>query len=138
MTPEQITLVQNSFSKVVPIQDTAAHLFYTRLFELDPSLESLFQSDMNQQGRKLMAAISFVVQGLNDLERILPVIRELGRRHTGYGVEPRHYETVAAALLWTLEQGLGDDFTNDTKQAWATAYGLLSSTMIEAGARKAA
>ena len=138
MTPEQITLVQNSFSKVVPIQDTAAHLFYTRLFELDPSLESLFQSDMNQQGHKLMAAISFVVQGLNDLERILPVIRELGRRHTGYGVEPRHYETVAAALLWTLEQGLGDDFTNDTKQAWATAYGLLSSTMIEAGARKAA
>lgn len=138
MTPEQIALVQDSFRKVVLIKDTAAQLFYAHLFELDPSLKSLFQSDMTQQGRKLMAAMGIVVQGLNNLKLVLPMVQELGRRHAGYGVEPQHYETVAAALLWTLEQGLGNDFTEDTKQAWATAYGLLASTMIEAGTRKAA
>ena len=133
MTPEQVALVQVSFGKVLPIQDTAARLFYARLFELDPSLEDLFHTDMTEQGRRLMAAIENVVRHLEDLERILPTVRELGRRHAGYGVEPRHYDTVAAALLWTLEQGLGDAFTDDTKQAWATAYGVLSSTMIDAG-----
>ncbi len=132
MTPEQIILVQNSFGKVLPIQETAAQLFYGRLFELDPSLEHLFHTDMTEQGRRLMGAIDNVVRHLEDLESILPTIRDLGRRHAGYGVEPRHYDTVAAALLWTLEQGLGDDFTDDTKQAWATAYGLLSSTMMDA------
>ncbi len=60
------------------------------------------------------------------------------RRHVGYGVETRHYDAVGAALLWTLEQGLGDDFDDDTKQAWTTAYGMLATTMIEAGPRKAA
>ena len=138
MTPEQIALIQDSFRKVVPIKDRAAQLFYTRLFELDPSLKGLFPSDMTQQGRKLMAGMGVVVQGLSNLKAILPVVQELGRRHAGYGAEPQHYETVAAALLWALEQGLGKDFTEDTKQAWTTAYGLLASTMIEAGTEKAA
>lgn len=138
MTPEQITVIQDGFCKVAAIRDTAARLFYGRLFDLDPSLENLFHGDMKQQGRKLMAAMGIIVHGLNDLERILPLVQELGRRHAGYGVDPRHYETVAAALLWTLEQGLGDDFTDEARQAWTTAYSLLSSTMIEAGTRKAA
>jgi nitric oxide dioxygenase len=138
MTPEQIAIVQTGFRKVAAIRDTAAHLFYERLFELDPGLRHLFHGDMEQQGQKLMMALSLVVRGLNDLERILPMVRELGRRHAGYGVDPRHYETVGAALIWTLEQGLGDDFTDDALQAWAAAYDLLSSTMIEAGTRQAA
>lgn len=138
MTPEQIALVQDGFSKVVAIRDNAAQLFYARLFQLDPSLRSLFQDDMKRQRRKLMAAIATVVKGLNEPEDILPMIRELGRRHAGYGVDPRHYETVGAALLWTLEQGLGEEFTDDARRAWTAAYGLLSSTMIEAGTRKAA
>ncbi len=138
MTPEQIALVQSGFPKVAAIRDTAAQLFYARLFQLDPSLESLFHGDMKRQGRKLMDAMAFVVDGLNDLDGILPAIRDLGRRHAGYGVDPRHYQTVGAALLWTLERGLGDDFTDDTRRAWAAAYGLLSSAMIEAGTREAA
>ena len=138
MTPEQIALVQSGFPKVAAIRDTAAQLFYARLFQLDPSLESLFHGDIEQQGRKLMDAIAAVVQALNDLDGILPAIQDLGRRHAGYGVDPRHYRTVGAALLWTLEQGLGDDFTDDARRAWAAAYGLLSSTMIEAGEREAA
>jgi hemoglobin-like flavoprotein len=93
---------------------------------------------MTDQERKLMNAMAVVVDGLNDLESILPAIRDLGRRHAGYRVDPRHYQTVGAALLWTLEQGLGDDFTDEARHAWAAAYGLLSSTMIEAGAREAA
>lgn len=138
MNPEQITLVQEGFRKVQAIRDTAAELFYARLFTLDPSLKSLFQDDMKQQGRKLMAAIAFVVQGLNDLDVILPAVQDLGRRHVGYGVLPSHYETVGTALIWTLEQGLGEDFTEDAKQAWLAAYGLLSTAMIEASAKKAA
>ena len=138
MTPEQITLIQDSFSKVVPIREEAARMFYARLFELDPSLHSLFHGDMTEQGRKLMTALSLVVQGLKNLESLSPMVRELGARHARYGAESRHYETVATALLWTLEQGLGDAFTDDTRQAWTTAYGVLSSTMIEAGAAKAA
>lgn len=138
MSPEEVTLVQTSFGKVVPIREAAAELFYTRLFELDPSLEGHFRGDMEEQGRKLMTAIAFVVEGLGEPEGILPAVRELGRRHAGYGAEARHYETVAAALLWTLERGLGDDFTDDTKQAWVSAYGLLSATMIEASAAEAA
>lgn len=138
MNPEQITLVQEGFRKVQAIRDTAAELFYARLFTLDPSLKSLFQDDMKQQGRMLMAAIAFVVQGLNDLDVILPAVQDLGRRHVGYGVLPSHYETVGTALIWTLEQGLGEDFTEDAKQAWLAAYGLLSTAMIEASAKKAA
>jgi len=138
MTSERIKLVQDSFRKVVPNKDTAAQLFYVRLFELDPDLKAMFRGDMSEQGRKLMVAIATVVNGLDNLGDILPVVRDLGRRHVGYGVKQKDYETVGAALLWTLKQGLGDDFTEETKQAWSAAYGLLSSTMIEAGYAEAA
>ena len=138
MTPEQISLVQDSFNKVVPISDTAAELFYARLFELDPRLKRLFRGDMSTQGRRLMTMISAAVHGLDDLESIVPAVRSLGIRHVAYGVEPEHYETVGAALLWTLQQGLGDDFTEDAREAWAAVYGQLSSTMIEAAYDKAA
>ena len=137
MNTEQITLVQNTFDKVKPISDTAAHLFYSRLFELDPSLKSLFKSEIKEQGRKLMQALAFVVKGLSKPETILPVVEDLGRRHTDYGVESTHYDTVGSALLWTLEQGLGSDFTPEVKEAWAAAYGLLSQVMQEAAAEVA-
>ena len=132
MTPEQITLVQESFKKVAPISETAAELFYARLFELDPTLRSLFKRDMTLQGHELMAMIAAAVHGLNDLEQLLPVVRDLGVRHVGYGVLQKHYDTVGAALLWTLERGLGGDLTDETRRAWAAAYGLLAAAMIEA------
>ena len=138
MTPEQITLVTTSWEKVKPISEQAAELFYGKLFELDPSLKSLFSGDMKEQGRKLMAMINTAVNGLKNLEAIVPAVQDLGRRHVGYGVKDEHYDTVAAALLWTLEQGLGDAFTSDVKQAWTDTYVLLATTMKDAAASVAA
>ncbi len=132
MTPEQIVLVQESFKKIVPIKDIAAGMFYDRLFTLDPSLRSLFKGDMKEQGRKLMAMFATAVGGLTQLESIVPAVEALGQRHGKYGVQPSPYGTVAEALPWTLEQGLGEAFTDDVKEAWVATYGILSSTMIAA------
>jgi hemoglobin-like flavoprotein len=134
MTPEQIALVQTSFAQVLPIADAAAALFYSRLFEIDPSLKPLFKGDMQEQGRKLMTMIRVVVNGLKRLEQLVPAVQELGRRHARYGVQDEHYDTVGAALLWTLGQGLGASFTPETEAAWATAYALLAETMKAAAA----
>jgi hemoglobin-like flavoprotein len=138
MTPRQIELVQGSWKKVLPIADTAAELFYGRLFSLDPSLTPLFKGDMKAQGRKLMAMISTAVNGLARLESIVPAVQDLGRRHVKYGVKDQHYDTVAVALVWTLGQGLGDAFTAEVKEAWAAAYALLAKTMKDAAAAVAA
>jgi len=132
MTPADITLVKDSFRKIVPIADQAAALFYARLFELDPSLRLLFRGDMREQGRKLMAMIATAVAALERLDQIVPAVRALGARHVGYGVREEHYATVGAALLWTLEKGLGADFTPAVKSAWTTTYTLLANTMIDA------
>jgi nitric oxide dioxygenase len=132
MTPEQILLVRSSFAKVGALGDRAAVLFYDRLFELDPSLKALFRGDPAAQRAKLMAALRTVVGALDRLDQILPMVRDLGRRHAHYGVEPEHYATVGAALIWTLEQGLGPDFTLATRRAWIAAYSLLAWTMIAA------
>ena len=132
MTPEQILLVRSSFAKVEALGDRAAGLFYDRLFVLDPSLRSLFRGEPAAQRAKLMAALRTVVGALDRLDRILPVVRDLGRRHAQYGVEPEHYATVGAALIWTLGQGLGPDFTVATRRAWVAAYSLLAWTMIAA------
>lgn len=134
MTPEQIALVRESFAKVVPIREQAAALFYDRLFAIDPSTRPLFRGDMRSQGAKLMAAIGAVVKSLDRLETMLDDLRALARRHDRYGVREAHYASVGAALLWTLEQGLGADFTPQVREAWAIAYGLLSSAMIAATA----
>jgi hemoglobin-like flavoprotein len=132
MTPRQVQLVQASFSNVRLMADAAARLFYHRLFTLEPALKPLFRSDITEQGRKLMAMLGFAVRGLARPEAILPGLAELGRRHAGYGVEDRHYAIVGSALLWTLEQGLGEEFTDELKQAWADAYELIASAMKQA------
>jgi hemoglobin-like flavoprotein len=129
MTPHQKLLVQSTFAQVAPIAETAAGLFYARLFELDPSLRLMFSSDMQEQGRKLMQTLVVAVHGLDNLDALVPVVRALGARHAGYGVQDRHYETVAAALIWTLKTGLGDAFTPEVQDAWATVYWLLADTM---------
>ena len=132
MTPQQIAQVQTSFAKVAPIADTAAELFYGRLFETAPETRALFRGDMAAQGKKLMGAIAMVVNGLGNIEAIAPPVRELAMRHVAYGVRKEHYATVGGVLLWTLEKGLADAFTPEVKQAWATAYGALSEMMIAA------
>jgi hemoglobin-like flavoprotein len=132
MTPAQIELVQDSFRKVLPIKDTAGELFYGRLFTIDPDLRPLFPEDIKPQIQKLMSMIATAVGGLNRLETIVPAVQDLGRRHVGYGVKDKDYDTVGAALLWTLEKGLGDAFTPETKAAWTACYGLLATTMKDA------
>jgi hemoglobin-like flavoprotein len=130
MTPKQIALVQDSFAKVVPISDQAAILFYDRLFEIAPSVKAMFPADMTEQRRKLMAMLAAVVKGLGNLESILPAASALATRHVSYGAKAEHYPVVGAALLWTLEQGLGDGWTPELADAWSTAYGTLSGYMI--------
>ncbi|RTM05985.1 MAG: hemin receptor [Hyphomicrobiales bacterium] len=133
MTPDQIRLVQESFRQVVPIKDAAAALFYEKLFAIDGSLRALFrETEMKKQGAKLMAALGFVVHGLSRAETMLSAVQDLARRHVGYGVEEQHYETVGQALIETLEAGLGEAFTQEVRQAWVAAYGLLAGVMIEA------
>jgi len=132
VTQTQKALVQRSFETIAPIADDAAALFYRRLFELDPSLQAMFRGDMAEQRRKLMQMLAAAVKGLDRLEQLVPAVQDLGRRHAGYGVEDRHYETVGAALIWTLERGLGEAFTPETKDAWVTVYTLLATMMKDA------
>ena len=132
MTPENIALVRSSWQQVLPIKDTAAQLFYGQLFELDPSLRSLFKGDMIQQGRKLMTMINTVVVSLDQLGPILGAVEDLGRRHVAYGVTAAHYDTVGSALIWTLGKGLGEQFTPAVQAAWAEAYDTLASAMKQA------
>lgn len=138
MDSKKIELVEQSFAKVAPIADTAAELFYARLFELDPSLKSMFKGDLKEQGRKLMLSITMVVKGLRRPESIIAPVQQLGTRHLTYGVKQEHYATVGQALIDTLEKGLGEDFTSDVRDAWVEAYGLLSGIMIDAAYRKIA
>ncbi len=137
MTPEQLVLIKESWAKVVPISDKAAELFYGKLFELDPSVKPLFKGNMEEQGKKLMKMINTAVNGLDRLEEIVPAVQQLGVRHVAYGVKDEHYDTVREALLWTLGAGLGDAFTEETKEAWATVYGVLADTMKSAAAEAA-
>jgi len=130
MTPDQIKSVQASFAKVAPIADTAAGIFYSRLFEIAPEVKPLFRGDMTEQGRKLMRTLTVVVNGLGNLEAILPAASALAKNHVGYGVKASHYAPVGAALLWTLERGLGPDWTPEVQNAWGAAYATLSSFMI--------
>src|SRR5882762_7885131 len=130
MNPTQIKLVQDSFSKVVPISEQAAVLFYDRLFEVAPAVKAMFPSDMTEQRRKLMATLAVVVGGLSNLESILPAASALATRHVAYGAKAEHYPVVGGALLWTLEKGLGPDWTPAVAEAWTAAYATLSDYMI--------
>ena len=137
MKPEQIELVKSSWSKVVPIAEQAAELFYGKLFELNPDLKSMFKSDMTEQGRKLMAMLNTAVNSLDKLEAIVPAVQDMGRRHVAYGVKDEDYDTVGEALLWTLEQGLGEGFTTEVKSAWIDTYTLVATTMKTAATQAA-
>ena len=130
MTPDQVKLVQQSFAKVVPIADQAAVMFYNRLFEVAPHVKAMFPADLTEQRRKLMATLSVVVNGLSNLETILPAASALATRHVSYGAKAEHYPVVGGALLWTLEKGLGDGWTTEVADAWTAAYGTLSGFMI--------
>lgn len=132
MTPKEIELVTATWAMVVPIKEKAAALFYGRLFEMDPAVKPMFKTDLTEQGRKLMSALSTVVNALSDVQSVIPALQGMARRHVGYGVRAEHYDTVGAALLWTLETGLGPAFTPEVKAAWTTAYTTVAGVMKEA------
>lgn len=134
MTPNQIKLVQQSFAKVAPIADQAADLFYDRLFESAPGVRPLFPDDMAEQKKKLMQMLATAVANLHRVEEILPALEDLGRRHVDYGTRPEHYDTVGEALLWTLEQGLGEAFTPAVEEAWTKTYAMIADVMKTAAA----
>ena len=129
MTPEQIAMVQESFKKVVPIAGTAADLFYDRLFEIAPDVRRMFPDDLREQKMKLIAMLATAIANLHQVDKIIAAVEGLGRRHASYGVKPEHYQPVGAALLWTLEQGLGADFTPPVKAAWTDTYMTLAGVM---------
>jgi hemoglobin-like flavoprotein len=130
MNPTQIKLVQESFVKVAPISEQAAVLFYDRLFEVAPPVRAMFPNDMTEQRKKLMATLAVVVNGLTNLETVLPAASALAKKHVGYGVKAAHYTIVGGALLWTLEKGLGEAWNPELAAAWTAAYGTLSGYMI--------
>ncbi|MCG8097974.1 MAG: globin domain-containing protein [Candidatus Thiodiazotropha taylori] len=126
-----MTHVKSCWAKVEPIADQAAALFYGRLFEVYPEVKPYFKGDMEAQGKKLMSMIGTAVGSLDNLEPLLPVIRESGKRHAEYGVQAVDYDKVADALLWTLGEGLGDAFTDEVKDAWVVTYTALAGVMKE-------
>ncbi|MEM7633067.1 MAG: globin family protein [Pseudomonadota bacterium] len=133
MNKTEIEVIRETWALVVPIADAAAQLFYQRLFEIDPGTKLLFaETDIARQNEKLISTLSLVVEKADQLDTIIPVLQELGRNHVRYGVEARHYESVGSALLWTLEQGLGDRFTDQARAAWTVAYALVSGPMRQA------
>lgn len=139
MTPDQIVIVNKTWRQVLSLGDEAAKLFYDRLFAIDPAVKPLFTSDnLAEQRKKLMLMLGAAVAGLEDLEALVPVLQDLGRRHVGYGVTEAQYDSVGAALLWTLEQGLGDDWNEDVSEAWAAVYALVAEVMVDAARRAAA
>lgn len=131
MCPREVSIIQNTFSLLGPISDQAAALFYARLFELDPTLRSLFEGDMREQGRALMQALAVTIGSLDQFDALVPAVRQLGVRHAGHGVRDQHYATVGVALLWTLERCLGAAFTPAAKTAWTKTYDALANAMLE-------
>lgn len=132
MSPDTVSLVQRSWTRVAAIAPQAAALFYQNLFTAAPSLKPLFKGDMQAQGAKLMQMIGAAVGKLTDLDTLVPILQALGRRHADYGVQDAHYDTVGAALLLTLSQGLGEAFTPAVRAAWAEVYGVMAQVMKDA------
>jgi hemoglobin-like flavoprotein len=125
----QLMLVQQSLAQAYQDDISLAALFYNQLFDLDPSLRSLFHHEHQEQERKFKGMLVSMVNGLSQLETTLPAIRGLGRRHANYGVQQAHYKLAEVALLWALKQALGEGFTPAVEGAWRTAYRLLAEVM---------
>jgi hemoglobin-like flavoprotein len=131
MTAQQIALIKKSWRVFRGLSPhTVGDLFYSKLFADNPSLRKMFPTDMAQQYQKLIDMLNAIVVRLDRLEEFSQEIVEMADRHVGYGVKPVHYKLVGSALLWTLEKGLGDDWTDEVKTAWEDCYNYLAGAMI--------
>jgi methyl-accepting chemotaxis protein len=134
MTPEQIALVRKSFDRLRPIPRGAGKDFYATLFALDPSLKSLFSTDVENQGAMFVVALGLALKGLDDEGGVDESLRELGRRHVLYGAKDIHYDTFREALLCLFAQRLGPEFTPEMAEAWRAAFDRISTVMKAAAA----
>src|SRR5690242_6272748 len=135
MTATQKTLVKQSFESIKPIAAQAGMMFYGRLFEVAPHLRPMFRQPIPEQSRMLMQMLAVAVSSLDRLETLVPALEDMGQRHVKYGVRNEHYQIVGACLLWTLEKGLGEAFTPEVRDAWATVYGVIAEAMQRGAAR---
>jgi len=137
MTKEQILLIKKTWSIFREIDPVlVGDVFYSKLFFDMPFLEKLFHTPKEEQSRKLIEMLSVIVGRLDSLEELTEEIKLLATRHVQYGVKEQHYKAVGAALLWTLQQGLGRDWNKEIKEAWESCFHILSSTMINASGYK--
>lgn len=136
MNSRYVSLIQSSFAEIEPVSEKVADLFYARVFALHPELRPLFPQDMKQQKAKLIAMLSFIVENLLTLDALIPSLHELGERHKGYGVVAEDYQPLGAALIWALEQSLGERFTAETRRAWIGVYTMMANTMLQAAGQE--
>lgn len=135
MTQRQIELVKSTWSMAASLDPiVVGGLFYNRLFEIAPQVKPMFRNPIPEQSKKLLAMVNYVIVKLDKLDAILDEVAKLAQRHTAYGVKPEHYIIVGEALLWTLEQGLGENWNAEVKDAWIECYTILSGAMIAASA----
>lgn len=132
MTPSQIRLVRDSFAKIVPSHEAVSARFYENLFRIDPSLRRHFHGDLQAQGLKLIVALATVLRSLDDLDPIADTLRDLGRRHAGYGAAERHYDSVGRALIETLGECFGPAFNAGLREAWVATFAIISKMMKSA------
>jgi hemoglobin-like flavoprotein len=132
VTHQQIELIRQSWSRVLPIAEQAGLLFYEKLFTAAPGIRHMFKPDINPQANKLIQVLGYVVSKLNKMEELLPEVKKLGERHNAYGAQPAHYEVVGQCLIATLKDGLGDHWTPEVQDAWLTAFNAIKNVMIVA------
>lgn len=137
MTPSQLALLRQSAVTVASDAERASHLFYERLFEIDPGLRSLFKSPQGVPGKRLMQVIDTAVFCVDKPALLNPMLKALGQRHATYGVKVDDYASVATALLWTLDQMLGAAYTDEVRQAWETFYTETTELMLAGAAEPA-
>jgi hemoglobin-like flavoprotein len=136
MTPESRRLVQESWVRISADADTVASRFYEILFELAPGARALFaNTDLAGQRRKFVQMLDDILRMLDDPAASIPSLAALGRRHVDYGTQPADYDTVGAALLTTLEESLGDDFSPAMRDAWMETYRTIAGIMRRAATR---
>ncbi len=132
MTTNNIALVKQTWALVATIEmETVGGLFYNRLFEQMPEVKPMFsRNTLPEQSRKLLTMLSYVISKLDKLDEIMDEVSKLAQRHTKYGVKDEHYTAVGAALLWTLEKGLGEHWNDNVRIAWTEVYTTLANAMM--------
>jgi len=112
---------------LLPMEDLGPiHEFYSRLFELAPDARTLFSGQIDLQAKKFADMLAWVIAHLEKPDQLCREMRELGARHSGYGVKVDQYAPVGSALIWMFQNALGNRFTPEMEEAWLEAYAFIS------------